>query len=100
MTSDQLDAMTALLPGGLREFHTSPLSLARQNFAERASLSIAAFRELYCRTSNPARPYMLWLSEVREARRLFRTFKARMAQLVQEVNLPPLEARALALSPV
>ena len=32
---------------------------------------------------------MLWLSEVREARRLFRAFKARMAELVQEViSLP------------
>lgn len=47
----------------------------------------AAFRELYCRTSNPARPYMLWLSEVREARRLFWTFRARMAKLVQEVSM-------------
>ena len=49
----------------------------------------AAFRELYCRTSNPARPYMLWLPEVREARRLFRAFRARMAELVQEVRSLP-----------
>jgi hypothetical protein len=51
-----------------------------------SSLPAAAFRDLYCRTTNPARPYMLWISEVREARRLFRAFKSRMAQLVQEVT--------------
>ena len=54
--------------------------------AVRACPCVAAFRELYCRTTNPARPYMLWLSEVREARHLFRTFKSRMVQLVQEVR--------------
>ena len=59
-------------------------------------LSVAAFRELYCRTSNPARPYMLWLSEVREARRLFRAFKARMAELVQEVISPYCHIRCVA----
>ncbi len=65
--------------------------------AERGMLFAAAFRELYCRTSNPARPYMLWLSEVREARRLFRTFKSRMAELVQEVSLIPLHCNMMLL---
>ena len=42
---------------------------------------------------------MLWLSEVREARRLFRAFKARMAELVQEVTSPSCDMRSVAYQP-
>ena len=65
-------------------------SCARSRFQKVSNLqdASAAFRELYCRTTNPARPYMLWDPEVREARRLFRAFRARMAELVQEVYSP------------
>lgn len=45
-----------------------------------------AFRELYCRATNPARHLMLWLPEVRRAPVLFRAFRARMMQLLQEAR--------------
>ncbi len=45
-----------------------------------------AFRELYCRATNPARHLMFWLPEVRRAPALFRAFRARMMQLLQEVR--------------
>ena len=66
-------------------------SCAPNQFQEVSNLqdASAAFRELYCRTTNPARPYMLWVPEVREARRLFSAFRARMAGLVQEVRSLP-----------
>ncbi|BDA50154.1 Cytochrome P450 3A13 [Coccomyxa sp. Obi] len=46
----------------------------------------STFRELYCRAVNPARPLMFWLPEVRRAPALFRAFRARMMQLLQEVK--------------
>ncbi len=46
----------------------------------------AAFRELYCQASNPLRPLMVWLPEVRASRPMFRTFRARMMQLLHEVR--------------
>ena len=48
----------------------------------------AAFRELYSRTSNPARKfwiYSLWSPERRRVERLFKQFRLRMSQLLQEV---------------
>ena len=48
----------------------------------------AAFRELYSRTSNPARKfwiYNLWSPERRRVERLFKQFRLRMSQLLQEV---------------
>ena len=51
-------------------------------------LGSAAFRELYSRTSNPARKlslYSLWSPERCRAEHLFRKFRVRMSQLLQEV---------------
>ncbi|CAL5223031.1 g5486 [Coccomyxa viridis] len=47
------------------------------------------FRELYSRTSNPARKfwiYSLWSPERRRVERLFKQFRLRMSQLLQEVK--------------
>lgn len=51
-------------------------------------MAFAAFRELYCRASNPVRHLMLWLPEVLNSKALFRAFRSRMMQLLQEVRPP------------
>jgi hypothetical protein len=50
-------------------------------------LTYAAFRELYCRATNPARALMLWHADVRAARGRFADFRSRMLALLQEVGL-------------
>ena len=49
----------------------------------------AAFRELYCRATNPARALMLWDADVRAAQGRFADFRARMMALLQEVRPRP-----------
>lgn len=58
----------------------------------------AAFRELYCRATNPARALMLWDADVRAAGSNFADFRARMMALLKEVTIRPTSAFAVNFS--